>query len=291
MGMRGDGGDLDDERSRRFGVEDDYPAAGGTRTRLPDEEDATDIYGGARRPPARVGRNLITVLGVIVLLFAAIAFANRGGQHGDDRAAGGDREAAKAQPTAPTGEQPVTGDNGGIPAGFAHNEQGAQSAAANYAVALGSTDMFDAERRNALIDTIVAPQARATFRANLDQAYTPDFFQELGLEEDGQAPEGLTFISRTTPVGTRVTAYTADTATVEVWCSGLLGLAGEGSTHPVTDGWFTLTVELRWAEGDWKVVETKQKSGPAPVNGDTRASGADEIAEAVEQFGGFTYAR
>ena len=291
MGLRGDGSGREGDRSRPFGVDDDYPTATGTRTRLPDGEVVNDIYGGARRQPPRLGRSLVTVLGVTVLLIAALAFANRGDQNTSNGARDSAREAAEVQPTAPTGEQPVTGSTNGIPAGFAHTRQGAQSAAANYAVALGSTDMFDSARRNVLIDTIIAADARETFRKSLDKAYTPAFFRKLGLEEDGQAPDGLTFVSRTVPVGTRITAYTEEAATVEVWCTGLLGLAGVGSTNPVTDGWFTLTMELRWTDGDWKITDTSQKDGPAPVNGDTRASGAEEIAEAVEQFGGFTYAR
>ena len=36
---------------------------------------------------------------------------------------------------------------------------------------------------------------------------------------------------------------------------------------------------------------SSQKDGPTPVNGDNRASTADEIAKAVEEYGGFTYAR
>lgn len=291
MGIGGDDDGYEEERGRRFGDDHDTGSMGHGRTRtwLPDGDD--DLYEGARRPPVRIGRSIITVLGVVVLLIAAIAFANRSGDEGSGSDDGKDGTRTEAQPTAPTGEQPVTGRTDGIPSGFPQTEQGAQSAAANYAVALGSADMFDPDRRNAILSTVIAPSALNAFRSSLDAAYTPASFAELGLEEDGRPPEGLTFISRTTPVGTRVTEYTPTTATVEVWCSGLLGLAGEGSTKPVTDGWYTVTMRLDWADGDWKVRERSQRSGPAPVNGDTRASGADELAEAVEQFGGFTYAR
>jgi hypothetical protein len=78
---------------------------------------------------------------------------------------------------------------------------------------------------------------------------------------------------------------------VEVWCNGLFGLAGENSTNPVTNGWFTVTMKLTWSGGDWKVLESSQKTGPTPVPGDNPVSGADEISKAVEEFGGFTYAR
>jgi hypothetical protein len=78
---------------------------------------------------------------------------------------------------------------------------------------------------------------------------------------------------------------------VEVWCNGLLGLAGESSTNPVTNSWFTITMQLEWTDDDWKIVTHSQKDGPTPVPGDKRASSADEMAKAVEEYGGFTYAR
>ena len=115
--------------------------------------------------------------------------------------------------------------------------------------------------------------------------------KSAGLDADGTAPEGSTFVSRTTPIGTKTTALAGNQATVSVWCGGLLGLAGTDSTTPVTDSWFTITLTLQWTADDWKIVKHSQKDGPAPVPGDNRASGADEIAKAIEGYGGFTYAR
>ncbi len=68
-------------------------------------------------------------------------------------------------------------------------------------------------------------------------------------------------------------------------------LAGADSTRPVTSTWFTITEKLTWVGGDWRLESSSQSDGPTPVNGDDRASTADEIAEAVEGYGGFTYAR
>ena len=65
--------------------------------------------------------------------------------------------------------------------------------------------------------------------SKLDKAYSPAFLRRVGLNENGSAPSGLTFVSRTMPVGTKVTDLSSDAATVEVWCSGLVGLAGAGS--------------------------------------------------------------
>ncbi|MFI6491514.1 hypothetical protein [Streptomyces sp. NPDC050564] len=268
------------------GEDGGYGGSGQTRTRLPDRPG--DVYGGARRGRSS-SRSLVTVVGVVVLLIAAIAFANRGG---DDSSSGnGDNDKAKTSPTAASGTRPVESKAAGIPSGFAQSEQGAQSAAANYAVALGSADMFNKARRDQILEAIITPSRVTDFEATLDKAYTPQFNKNVGLNEDGSAPHGYTFVSRTSPIGTKVTASSSDAATVEVWCGGLLGLAGQNSTNPVTSSWFTITMKLRWTGGDWKIVTHSQKDGPAPVPGDDRASSADDIAKAVEEYGGFTYAR
>ncbi|MDT3397257.1 hypothetical protein RKE29_11470 [Streptomyces sp. B1866] len=268
-----------------------------TRTRLPEGDG--DPYGPPRRGARpRPSRNLITVVGVVVLLIAAIAFANRGGgggggsDHDGDGGTGGGT-GARSRPTAPTGERPVTGVDPvtRIAAGFPRTEQGAQSAAANYAVALGSAEMYRTDQRHAIVDAVYAPQVAAQRQSDFDGVYAGSLLSAVGLDADGQAPAGTTFVSRATPVGTRAEKVEGDTATVAVWYSSLLGLAGEGSRHPVSEGWYTRTFQLRWVGDAWKVLDYTQQDGPAPVGRDQAASSAEDMAEAVEGFGGFTYVR
>ncbi|MEU4213434.1 hypothetical protein AB0F13_26210 [Streptomyces sp. NPDC026206] len=280
---------------------DDGYGSGGdhhvTRTRLPEGE--VDPYAPPRRGSGRGGRtgrtssrNLMTVVGVVVLLIAAIAFANRGGGSGSDSPDGGDtRKAAGSGPTAPSGVKPVDGKTGGIASGFAHSEQGAQSAAANFAVALVSADILKPERRHEIVPQVFVSDKVAELQSRLDGAYSKDFLAKLGLNEKGEAAKGMIYVSRTAPVGTKATAYSDASASVEVWCTGAFGTAGTSSTNPVANDWFTMTINLRWVNGDWKAEGFSQKDGPAPVNSDSTASNADEIAKAVEQYGGFTYAR
>ncbi|MFD5075377.1 hypothetical protein [Streptomyces sp. NPDC058371] len=263
-----------------------YGGSGQTRTRLPDR--AGDVYGGARRGRSS-SRSLITVVGVVVLLIAAIAFANRG----DDASSGsGDSNKANSAPTTASGQQPVKSKTGDIPSGFAHDEQGAQSAATNYGVVLGSTGMFDAAQRHAIVNSVYAPEGAAARQSDLDKAYSNEkFLTNIGLDKNGAAPNGQTFVSRIIPVGTKVTSATADSATVELWYTSLFGLSGQGSTNPVSESWYTTTYELKWISGDWKVTDFTQKDGPVPVGRDQKASTADDMTKAVEEYGGFTYAR
>ena len=266
---------------------DDVYGGDRTRTRLPEGE-GPDAY-GTRRQPARTSRGLITVVSVVVLLIAAIAFANRGG--GDSGSADDPGKSGAGAPTAPTGEKPVRAGDGTIPSGFPKTEQGAQSAAANYAVALVSADILKAERRKEIVQRLFVSSRADELDAKFDRAYSKDFLSKLGLDADGNAAEGMTYVARTAPIGTRTSAFSSASATVEVWCTGAFGTAGVSSTNPVANDWFTMTLRLRWADGDWKVESFKQEEGPAPVNSDRKASSADEIAKAVREYGGFTYAR
>ncbi|MFD8611255.1 hypothetical protein [Streptomyces sp. NPDC059631] len=271
-------------------AESDPYGGGQTRTRLPDR--AGDPYGGARRGARSSSRGVVTVVAVVVLLIAAIAFANRGSGSSGSASRGGSGARAEAAATAPTGTRPVTTRTAGLPSGFAHDQQGAQSAAANYAVALGSAEMFDTTARHRIVNSVYAPDAAARRQADLDSAYANEkFLSSIGLGKNGSAPAGQTFVSRVVPVGTKVTSLNGTGATVEVWYTSLFGLSGQASTNPVTESWYTTTYQLTWVDNDWKVTDFQQKDGPVPVGRDQRASTADDMTKAVEEFGGFTYAR
>ncbi|MFB7127935.1 hypothetical protein [Kitasatospora sp. NPDC056273] len=268
-------------------LSDDQPR---TRTRLPVGEQSSPQQNHRQSRPLRA---LLAVLVVVTLLVVAIAIANRvtpGSGSGTGGGTSADRAGSGAGP-APSGDQPVGTTANGIPTGYPHTEPGAQSAATNYAVAIGSADMFRTDSRHGIIATIADPGALAGLQVRLDQGFGGDTATRYGLDAQGHAPKGLTFVSRTVPVGTKSTGYSDGDAKVEVWCTGLTGLAGEHSVQPVTTNWFTLTLSLHWTGSDWKLTDFTRKSGPAPLPGDQQAATADEIAGSAEQFGGFRYAR
>ncbi|MEU7427910.1 hypothetical protein [Streptomyces sp. NPDC040750] len=265
----------------------DYGDTGHTRTRLPEG----DPYGGApRHGGRRSSRSLVTVVGVVVLLIAAIAFANKNNTHSKNPPTTKGPQPQSA-PTAPSGTRPVETKSVGVPTGFAHTTQGAQSAASNYAVALGSTSMFNKDSRHTLLNLLYTPAAAARLQGPMDQAYSAGFLARMGLDARGNPPNGSTFVSRVIPVGTTVQQYTDNGTKIAVWYVGLIGMAGNASTDPVTSSWKTWTLDLRWSDGDWKIVSDTQKDGPAPVPGDDKAATSDEISKAIEEYGGFTYAR
>jgi hypothetical protein len=260
-----------------------------TRTRLPVGEQP-DAGTAARRPLRTVG----TVLGVVLLLVAALALANRlggsgsGGNGGGSAAAGGGSVDAASTPTAPSGTAPVSTATDGIATGYHDDAEGAQSAAVNYSVALGSSGMYTDATRHQIVQTVTDPAVTASLQATMDASFTVAA-KNLDLS-NGVAPAGLTFVSRPVPVGSKLDAFTPADATVEVWTNSLIGLAGTGSTTPVTSFWYTLTVRLHWV-GDWKVASFSQTDGPVPVSGNQTVSTPGAISGAVNQFGGFRYAR
>ncbi|KRV51070.1 hypothetical protein AQ490_02370 [Wenjunlia vitaminophila] len=260
-----------------------------TRILLPEDEQQGSAAGRSR--PLR---SLLITTVVLTLLVLAIAVINHGNDEDpDEGGAGGTARSGEqaADPTAPSGTPPVTTTANGFPKGFDRTEQGAQSAAANYAVALGSDGMYNKDERHQIIEAVYAPELTAAIKGQQDRAFTDRVLDNAGLNAEGEAPEGMTFVSRTVPVGTKVEKYERDGATVSVWCTGLIGMAGSGSLDPVRTDWFTYTFQLRWTGGDWKVVKDTKQKGPAPVDGDVPVAGAEDIAGAVEEYGGFTYAR
>ena len=212
---------------------------------------------------------------MVAVLIAAIAFANRGGDDsststspstkgsgsGSNSGSAGQPDAA---PTAASGKQPVTTKKADIPPGSRTTARAFSLAAANYAVSLGSTGMFRKDSRDKIIDTLFTAEAAAKLKAPLDKAYSANLLTRLGLDAGGNAPEGSTFVSRVTPLGTKTVAYGGSTATVEVWYVGLSGIAGGKSTNPVTSSWNTWTYDMRWSGDDWKVVSYTEKEGPDP---------------------------
>lgn len=274
-----------------------------TRVKLP-----PDPYGDDEPRRSRARRPLI-LLGALVALVVAVAIVNANTHRSSDPQS---QSQADSQPTTPTGAGTQTGgaatDPSGpatapiqgsglpansadsIPVGYPHTSTGAQSAAANYVVAYESSSMVSSTARHRLIDDIADPSIASSLQSQLDAAYS-QIDTYYGLSSAGVPPVGQTFVSRATPMGVLLANYVGGSATVSVWVVGIAGLAGSGSTHPVTESWTTLTVTLHWTQGDWKWVSFTSSDGPVPTYGQQPVSGGQTLQNAVNQFGGLRYAR
>ena len=177
---------------------------------------------------------------------------------------------------------------GGVPVGYQHSEEGAVAAATNYARVLSSTLILDRSKRRAAIEALAAPETLARQQRAWDQAVA-SLNKGLGVT-NGAAKDG-TILLRAVPVGWRMEKYSDKRATVAIWVTSVLGaLGGPPQGVPVREAWGTTTVELRWVDGDWKLLDTTNTDGPRPIaDPDTPTADSQLIPEA-QQFKEFNYA-
>lgn len=266
-----------------------------TRVKLPPDPYQDD------EPSPRRGRRPLVLLAALVALVAAIAIVNHSTHHSGGAPAAGQsagNAGSGSQAAGSTGPATSQFSNSGLPAntadgvpiGYPHTAKGAESAAANYVVAYTSAAMVNSTARHKLIDAIADPAIAASLQSQLDTAYS-QVDSSLGLSADGAPPSGQVLVQRSAPIGVTLASSSTDNATVSVWAVTLAGLAGQGSTHPVTENWSTITVTLRWTGGDWKWVSFQSADGPVPTSGQQVVSGSTDLQKAVSQFGGLRYAR
>jgi hypothetical protein len=201
----------------------------------------------------------------------------------------GGTSVSSGDPAQQAGTVPFPGTSlHGVLIGYTHSKEGAEAAAANYVAAYGSETMLRTDTRHPLIHTIADPAIEQGLQSQLDQAFAI-VDTGLGLDKSGNAPKGLTVVSRAFPVGVQATAYTNNTAAVAVWTNSMIGDAGTGSTNPVTESWNTITLNLAWVNGDWKWSSFTESEGPTPVSSQT-ASSSDLLQKAAQQFARLRYA-
>jgi hypothetical protein len=175
----------------------------------------------------------------------------------------------------------------GVGVGYARSQQGAVAAAANYTSVLSSDLILDTTRRRAAIDALAAPEAKARLQKTFDQAVV-SLRQGLGIT--GGADDGTQVLLRATPVGWRVEDYDNGAAKVAIWVTSVGGSIGGKVPVPIREGWGTTTVTLRWADGDWKQVESTTTDGPVPIADVAPPTAAPELVDKANEFKEFTYA-
>jgi hypothetical protein len=175
----------------------------------------------------------------------------------------------------------------GVGVGYAHSQQGAVAAAANFTRVLSSDLILDTTRRRAAIAALAAPSAKARLQRTFDQAVVP-LRQGLGVGDT--ASDGTQVLLRATPVGWRVEDYSDDRAKVAIWVTSVGGSIGGKVPVPIREGWGTTTVELRWAGDDWKLAESTTTDGPVPIADVAPPTAAGELVDKANEFKEFTYA-
>ena len=147
---------------------------------------------------------------------------------------------------------------GAVGAGYPHTRAGAVAATLNGGAALSDPRvLLDAARRTHVLDLIATSRYAKTFTGAGAAALNRAADQPLGRG----IRDGAQTISLTSPLAYRVTAYSADAATVLSWGVAVVG-NDQGLTPSAT--WATTTTTLRWQVGDWKIDTARSVDGPTP---------------------------
>lgn len=258
-----------------------------------------DPYDGEfRAPRARRGRGVLALAGIVIVVAAVIAINsskhtnnNASGQGASTGVGGGVPPATgTVGSSAPAGASPAfpTASIGSVLVGYPDTQAGAEAAAANYVSAFASDDMVHPDSRHKLIQTIADPAIEPALQKSLDDAFSRTL-SAYGLDAQGNPPKGQTFVYRNVPIGVSVQSYTSAKAVVAVWDTTIDGIAGQGSTEPITQTWSTSTLTLTWVENDWRLNTFAQADGPTPVSTQQGSLPAD-IQKAVQQFARLRYA-
>jgi hypothetical protein len=185
--------------------------------------------------------------------------------------------------SAGIGELP-TRRQAGVAVGWPRTRQGAVGAAAGYARVL-STVWFlaDADRRHQAVTAMAAPEARLGLQAVQDGVAAGVAKSAFGAG----LVRGARSLLRTSLLGYRVDRYAPTDAQVALWAVVVYG--NDGGLAPQAL-YATTTLRLRWAVGDWKLLEATTVPGPVPVQGQATPSPAGELLDAAETFKEFDYA-
>lgn len=141
----------------------------------------------------------------------------------------------------------------GIGVGFSHDEGGAVAAAVSYAAA-PQVWLY-------LSDDQVADTAGAVTAERARDELVPRLVEDARLlrTEVTRAEGTVWFV--VSPLATKVESYTVSRAVVRVWLVRVL--SADGVAVPQS-GWQTVTLDLDWERGDWRIAGVAESEGPTP---------------------------
>jgi hypothetical protein len=161
-----------------------------------------------------------------------------------------------ARPAVPPGSAGPIAEVSGVPVGFARDEDGAVAAAIAYATAPQRWLYFTDEEITVAIQEIATPVAAPRL--------AEEVVADVGMARErlGASPGRVWWFVR--PLAWQVESFTQDEARVAVWTVTVL--SAEEVAAPQSE-WITVTVDIAWVDGDWRIDSVRDTPGPTPVNG------------------------
>ena len=206
-------------------------------------------------PPSRSAAIIATV--VVVALVAGVLLL----RFSSDSPTGSDRSgtpsgAEAPRPTVAAGVAGPAGDAAGVPVGFSSDEPGAVAAAVAYATAAQRWLYFTDEEIEAAIAEIATPVAAP----RLAEGVVADV--SMARDQLAQSSGPVWWLVR--PLAWRVDDYRDTEARVSVWTVTILSAASVAAPQ---SEFLTVTLDLAWVDGDWRVDGVRDTPGPTPITG------------------------
>lgn len=163
---------------------------------------------------------------------------------------------AVARSVVPAGATGPVAEHAGIPVGFRHDKDGSVTAAITYATAPQRWLYFSDEQITDAVTEIATPVAAPRL--------VEEVVGDVGAARDklARSPGRVWWFVR--PLAWRVESFHADEVTVAVWTVTVL--SAEEVAAPQCE-WVTVTVDLGWVDGDWRVDGVRDTPGPTPLTG------------------------
>lgn len=223
-------------------------------------------------PPSR--RTAIIAFVVVAALIAGVLLIRIGQDNGSGDDGNDARPAVETpRPTIAAGAGPA-GDAAGVPVGFSADEPGAVAAAVAYATASQRWLYFTDEEIEAAVAEIATPVAAPRMAEDVVADVS------MAREQLAQSSGPIWWLVR--PLAWRVDDYRDTEARVSVWTVTILSAAGVAAPQ---SEFLTVTLDLSWVDGDWRVDGVRDTPGPTPITGPhDQPWDAEPFDEALDGF-------
>jgi hypothetical protein len=144
----------------------------------------------------------------------------------------------------------------GVPGGFGHDETGAVAASLAY-TALSQRWLYASDDEvAAMVAGVAAPHA--------EERLTREVLAEVrtARRELAASPGRVWWLVH--PLAWKTLAYSPSAASVAVWTVTVLSAAEVAAPQAE---WMTVTVDLSWTDGGWRVETVNDRPGPTPMTG------------------------
>jgi hypothetical protein len=185
------------------------------------------------------------------------------------------RDSGPSQSHGPS-RGPRTGHRS-VPA-FARSPGGVAEAAVTYMDLLGEAAVGGSVRANATLSAMTVGSLGTQLERGL-----PTLARALHAR---LASTGAAAAFEGWPLGYRVTAFSATSATVLLWH---LDLAASSALGLMTTDYVTTTYRVRWLGGTWRIEGASEVSGPTPPAPNASTLAVDRFARAAREFSGYRH--